>query len=400
MLLTRMLEAQVETAVELLKISPSPMLNGMGAVGTALPSDDEFAIYYNPAQLAYSSTVRSAAAQFFPINVKLTDQSKPAFKASSANIGFRMGGRSMRTPIILGLGYISAELDRGTVVFEDPPGNEIERMLSNDYYDAFSVAIGFSYFITLNAGFTYKRISTQTSYFRFPDLSYERLNDKLGAVDYGFLLIVPILRRYKPGPFREERKMTKYQPYLDLSIGYSKANIGDEVNYSNRLPASPLPRSGRLGYGVSLGVYTKIKQTVIQLGSLDWSVQANDLLVEGSNENFSYQSFIGDISIGRNILQAKGDAKVESHLGYSIELGETLRYSGGYYEGGGMPYSKTSGFAIRTKGLFKLLKQRYTKTWYSFIVDKMDIRYFNSTYYIYNDHKSRFQGISLVLSAF
>jgi hypothetical protein len=139
---------------------------------------------------------------------------------------------------------------------------------------------------------------------------------------------------------------------------------------------------------------------VIQLVGLDWSVQANDLLVEGSNDNFSYQSFIGDISIGRNILQAKGDAKVASHLGYSIELGETLRYSGGYYEGGGMPYSKTSGFAIRTKGLFKLLKQRYTKTWYSFIVDKMDIRYFNSTYYINNNYKSRFQGISLVLSAF
>jgi hypothetical protein len=149
---------------------------------------------------------------------------------------------------------------------------------------------------------------------------------------------------------------------------------------------------------LSFGIDSKLNKTIIQLVSLDWSVQANDLLVKGTNSDYSYQSFIGDISIGRNIIRAQGDEKVESHLGYSIELGETFRYSQGYYEGGQYDHKKTHGFAIRTKGLFKLLRKKYTRSWYSFIVERMDIRYFNSVYYVNNDYKSRFQGISLFLS--
>ena len=51
--------SQGEAAVPFLTVPVSPLLNGMGATGTSLPTDDPFGFLYNPAQLGYTSQVNN-----------------------------------------------------------------------------------------------------------------------------------------------------------------------------------------------------------------------------------------------------------------------------------------------------------------------------------------------------
>ena len=399
--------AQHETAVPILKIPASPFLNGMAAVGTALPTSDEFGFSYNPAQLAYNTRFTPLAAHFYPVNIEISSRNKPTLKGSAFNIGFIIGGRRWKMPINFALGYMSFELDMGEVVYNDTTGNELGRILSNEYYDAFALAMGVKYWVEFYAGLNYKYVTSQPGYVVLPGNKLQNARERFGAWDYGFLVLIPIIgdqnKMRNPG----DQIRPKSHPIVNLSLGYSKSNIGGEVRYSDILPANPLPRSAKLGYGLTAGYDFVIKKALIRLVQFDWSVQANDLLsnitpssIALNGSSIDYQGFLGDINIYRNIISARGDNKVESRLGFSIELGEVLRYSQGYFEGGGLEKRTTRGFAIRTKGIFKLLRRRYTRTWYSFIIDNLDLRYFTSTYHVNKDHKSRFHGISLQLRVF
>jgi hypothetical protein len=400
--------AQQETAVPILNIPASPFLNGMAAVGTALPTSDEFGFSYNPAQLAYTTRITPFAAHFYPVNIEISNHSKPTLKGSAFNLGFMIGGRNRMIPINLALGYMSFELDLGEIVYSDTTGNELDRILSNEYYNAFAIAMGLRYWVEFYAGLNYKYVTSQPGYAILPGNQLVRARERFGAWDYGFLVLIPIIRDREMMRRPGDRIRLKYQPFVNLSFGYSKSNIGKEVTYSDILLPKPLPRTAKLGYGLTIGFDLLIKRALIRLVQVDWSVQANDLLsynTSGSStklniSDIDYQAFLGDINVYRNIISARGDNKVESRLGFSIELGEVFRYSQGYFEGRGWERKTTRGFAIRTKGIFKLLRRKYTRSWYSFIVDNLDIRYFTSTYYVNHDHMSRFHGISLQMNRF
>ena len=62
--------AQGEATMMFLRIPPSPILNGMGGVGTALPINEPFAFHYNPAQLGYNSQTTNWAYQFYPSKIQ------------------------------------------------------------------------------------------------------------------------------------------------------------------------------------------------------------------------------------------------------------------------------------------------------------------------------------------
>jgi hypothetical protein len=395
-----MLYAQQETAIAILNIPPSPFLNGMGAVGAALPSSDEFGFFHNPAQLAYHTRNTPLSAHFHPLDIEISSEAKPMLKGSAFNIGFNVGGRDRRIPINFSLGYMSMELDAGEAIYRDATGNELTRILSSEYYDAFALAMGIRYHVEFYAGINYKTVTSQPGYLVVAENQLFKMREQLGVVDYGFLMRIPIFRIPNRMSPVNEQIMAKYRPFLNASLGYAKSNIGDEVKYNDELPLQPLPRIAKLGYGLSFGFDLQIRRTFIRAVQIDWSVEANDLLVKGSGSNFDYQSVMGDINISRNIFRAQGDTKVQSRLGFSIDVAEFFRYSIGYFEGGGIDKRTTRGFGIRTKGIFKLFRKRYTQNWYSYIVNNLDIRYFYSTYYVNPDHKSSFHGISFQASAF
>jgi len=49
-----------------LNMSPSPLLSGMGQVGTALPNEEAYGFYYNPAHLGQFDQKIHGVFQFYP----------------------------------------------------------------------------------------------------------------------------------------------------------------------------------------------------------------------------------------------------------------------------------------------------------------------------------------------
>jgi len=131
-----------------------------------------------------------------------------------------------------------------------------------------------------------------------------------------------------------------------------------------------------------------------------FSVEANDILVELNDNSYSYQGFLGDINVSKHILKAQGDEKVISRVGYGIELFETIFLGAGSYEGAGFARTNTLGYGIRTKGLFRLFRKKYTKNAFSFILETMDFQYYTSTYSVFPDDEVRFHGIMVSVSGF
>ena len=61
-----LISAQPETAMTHLLLPPSPLLNGMGRAGTALPSDEAYGFFYNPAHLGLVTPNANVVVQFYP----------------------------------------------------------------------------------------------------------------------------------------------------------------------------------------------------------------------------------------------------------------------------------------------------------------------------------------------
>ncbi len=191
------------------------------------------------------------------------------------------------------------------------------------------------------------------------------------------------------------------QPYVDFSVGYSQLNIGDKIYYVDPAQSDPQPRTARLGYGISAGINSKIPNFSGKIIGLTFTVDAEDMLIKyDSNYNVDYQSFIGDIVIGRNILQVKGDNNVISRAGVKIDLVETVGLSFGHFSGKGYDNRKTNGLEIRTKGLFKLVSFLSPNEILSFLSNHFDIRYYKSNYFADSGLNTKYEGIALVFNGF
>jgi len=62
--------AHEQTAVPFIGIHPGPNLNAMAGAFTALPTNDVFGQYFNPAQLGNFGRERNFSFQFYPAKTK------------------------------------------------------------------------------------------------------------------------------------------------------------------------------------------------------------------------------------------------------------------------------------------------------------------------------------------
>ena len=95
---------QGEAAVPFLTIPVSPLLNGMGATGTSIPTDDPFGFLYNPAQLGYISQDNNLSFIFYPSSVDLSSfPSIPVHLSGFAlNLGYNFK-KLMDFPLTIGM---------------------------------------------------------------------------------------------------------------------------------------------------------------------------------------------------------------------------------------------------------------------------------------------------------
>ncbi|MBI5324959.1 MAG: hypothetical protein HZB41_06770 [Ignavibacteriae bacterium] len=218
-----------------------------------------------------------------------------------------------------------------------------------------------------------------------PDKIFFSTNGDADAFDLGILAEVPIIIKMPLGD--------NFNFNLSASAGYTFANWGSDMVYSRDVYdfGEPIARTARLGYGLRTSIDYKYKEAEFKLLQIDWSSEANDLLVKNEvptiyngNDSIytvsqSYKSPIGDINIWDNIVMMKNTSNsVINRHGVKFSLLETADFSFGRY---GLPGSydmlrgSTLGFSIGTKGIMKIMSQEIKNNIIEFISKHISFQY-------------------------
>lgn len=390
--------AQSEVAIPFLLLPLSPSLTAMGATGTSLPTDDPYGFLLNPAQLGYTSQTTNISYIFHPSKVNWLGLDRLKLTGIAFNLGYNFK-YLVGIPVSIGFGFSNPELNFGDFFRTGKVNSKpISTFESKDFYYAYSAGIGVDYFVQLSAGITYKDITSILADYR-GESDTSNIELKTNTLDFGFLLNVPVIKLIDDKLSFNIIEDIPIKPYFNFSTGYSQSNIGNEVYYIDPAQSDPLPRTARLGYGISLGFDFLIDNSPFNFIKFDFSVDAEDILVERDMIGFEYQNGIGDIEIGRNIFQIKGDNKVVAHSGYRIYLMETLAITHGKFSGRGFNLSTTNGIEIRATGLLKMLSKYSSNKVVEFIAKHFDLRYYNTTYSP-NKIDTKMDGIALFISGF
>ena len=166
----------------------------------------------------------------------------------------------------------------GEFVFtgEDGP-NPLETFESKDYYLAFSLGAGIDYGVQFYTGITYKSVTSILAP-RNIGVGTEQGSGEAYAniFDFGLLLNVPIIRLVDDNANLDLFDNVPSIPFFNFSIGYAKLNIGDEIYYIDPAQTDPLPRTARLGCGLSTGIDFKVQDIILRVLSIGFTVDAED----------------------------------------------------------------------------------------------------------------------------
>lgn len=380
----------------------SPSQNAIGYAGTSIPMDDPYSFLLNPAQLGYTSQKTNLSFMFYPSKADLWGFNIASVNGSALNLGYNFND-ILGVPLSIGASFIHQKQD----MFFRYSATEGENK-NLEKYNIYSLGIGYDSFIQLSAGITYKNINSQIPDYLssfYPPPFYEIKTD---ALDFGILLTIPIIKIIDESLVFDFARKISLKPSFKFSIGYSQLNIGDEISFFSPVQSAPLPRTARLGYGVSTGLEIPYDNP-LQIIGLDFTVDANDILLNYEtiytgrlpdltiHKFTGYQSFIGDINIGRNIIQIKGDDKVSVHAGFQAKLFESFIYKVGHNKGAYSGGIETNGYEIRTSGLLKFICELTDNNTLIMLRDHIDIRYYYSRYSLNENLETKINGIALYI---
>ena len=397
------LKAQIQSAIPMLYLNPSPRLNGLGMVGTSLPNDDPFGFYYNPAQLGHFSQTNNLSYQFYPSNVNWLNLNRLTYRNSAVDIGYNFKNELHGLSLSAGFGYIHSKLDYGTFTVIGTSLQTPYAYTTYDEFDAYSLGIGIDYYIQFNIGITYKSINSQLAFLPIMNTSQlKTINAKPTAIDYGFLLTVPVVKLIDHNYKFYILQNIPAVPYFNFSIGYSRLNQGGEVTYVDQNQSDPLPRTARLGYTLSTGLDIKLHNNLFRLFGYDFTVDADNSLVNPYYGvwTLTYKSGIGDINIGRNLFELKSDKNVVVHKGHEFNLFETFSVLIGRFDGNYYYNDESNGIGIKLKGVLTLLKGYMNSESFNFIADHFDLQYYSTKLDFGSGIESKFEGINLVFYNF
>ena len=396
--------AQGEAAIPMLYLNPSPKFNAMGMVGTSIPNNDPFGFYYNPAQLGNFSQNNNFAIQIYPSKVNWLNWNNLSYDNTAFNIGYNFKNLLDGLSFSAGFGFIHSKMDYGTFIMTGPDSPvPIGTFDSYDAFNAYGFGLGVEYnYIKFNIGITYKKIDSKLT--SQPTVNFLANGEATPSVtDYGLLITAPIVKLIDS----KYNLFTYYSinaiPYFNVSIGYARLNQGGEVYYIDPAQADPLPRTARLGYTFSTGFDIHFNNVSIKMIGYDFSVDADDELINrnfNSTPSYSYQSGIGDIQIGRNLIELKSSDKVCVHKGNEFNFFDTFTYMIGRYDGHGYYNQKSSGIGIRAKGILQLLKTTIHTPVYNYLADHFDVQYYSAKLFENTEIQTELNGLGLTFSGF
>jgi len=366
------------TAIPMLGFNPDPKSFGLGLSGVSAATNDPLGFYYNPALLGFSSQTNNLSIQFYPDKIKWDGIDSYNSVNEGLAVGYNFSKLLNGLNLSAGVGFISSRYDYVEVLALE--GSNLRGFgNAEDKYNAFSLGVSLDYFVNLSIGLTIKNIDTQIplSY----DLSRWYAESKLNALDWGLLLNVPISKLAFNSILYKPVDNIAFKPVVNLALGYSRANIGNEVNYS--VYSEPLPLTARLGYTLSLGTDLLLNDHSINCFTWDLIIEAEDILVKRDNlGNPVYQGLLGDIKFGNNLIDWKRTDNVTLRKAQKLNLFETVSFLfGSYYTGDVYEYSdRTTGFVLSTNGIFKILSWNIDANPYiKFILDHFEIQYVNAS---------------------
>jgi len=389
--------SQGEAAVPFLLLQPSPSLAAMGQTGTALPTEDPFGFLWNPAQLGYTSQNNNFSFIFYPSKLEWL----PTFnldlevKGLAFNLGYNLKDL-IDFPLSVGFGYSNVEINFGVFTRTTPSDPEPSTYESKDYYNAYSLGIGIDYYVQLNAGITYKSITSILGDDPAAEPEFRNIKAEPNVFDFGLLINVPVFKLIDEDMFVELEGNMLLKPDFNFSIGYSKSNIGDEVYYIDPDQADPLPRMDRLGYGISIGFDLLGDNFQMEVLNFALTVEADDILINRDTTDWDYQSTLSDLQFVKNLINIEGTEEIVSHIGLKFDLFETVSFSTGHFSGRGfMDVAETGGYELRTKGIFKLWALWAKDPFTDFLRDHIDIRYYNTDYFDADWRETKMTGLAL-----
>ncbi len=392
--------AQREGAIPTLYLNPSPEANGLGWTGVSYADQNALNFYYNPAMLGQFGIKHNFSIQTYPGNLDWLNSGLAKYNNNGLNLGYNFKGLLSDFDLAIGAGYIHSSFNYGQF---SPYYSE-----SKDSYSAFGLGFSLSHVITFSAGLTYKTINSLLGAFlNGEDRSPSFEGD---AIDYGFCISVPVLKLIKNDFAFKLLNSAVIIPVFNYNIGYSRLNIGNEVYYIDKAQSDPLPLTARLGQAFNIGFNYKTDKLFINLLNYNLILEADDYLIDNtlivnySNGDTSsgknHQGMLGDIKIGKHLIQLKGDDKVVVHKGNSLEFIETVTLLFGSFNGRGYNNVKTDGFIISTNGLFKFLNSQVENQTLKFITNHLELKYANSTLFKGMPIETNFSGVAVSLSNF
>lgn len=378
--------AQEEYAVPYLRMTLSPSQSAMALTGASLPTDDPYGFLYNPAQLGFTSKTNNLTFVFYPSKISWINKGLFNADGTALNLGHNFKN-TIGIPLSAGFGFSRRKVDYN-----------LEDFHLYDKFDSYSIGAGFDYYINFYAGITFKSITSEIGYVT-GEGPYS-FKWKGNAIDYGFMLNVPVLKLIDSKFSLNLIKYMSDKPYLNISLGMSTSNIGDNVYYIDKNSSISLPRIVRSGYGISTGLDLFFNSGPLNVIDIAFTVDAEDFLVKEYDwwsEPVEYQNGFGDIDFGKNILQVKGDDKVISRAGFQISLIETLVLRRGHFSSTAYR-GKTNGFELRSKGLFKLLSAYSGNEVINYIAEHFDLRYYSAYYFAVEETETSIDGLAIVFS--
>jgi len=388
-----------QTVMSTMYLQPSPLFIGAGNIGTASPMQDATGFYYNPAQLGYFSRENNLSISYMPQKTEWLKNILPNLSTLSFGLsaGYNFKRNNNDLPLSIGVGYLHNKFSFGEYVRTGPDGPDpIGTYESYDKFDCFSLGVGYGELVKFNFGISIK--SYKASPAESPIIEEVNLNGIDGtAFDFGLMIVTPLSEMFFPNQKINLEGGSFLKPNVDFVLGYSLLNVGKEVVYADPAQKDPLPRTARLGYSFNFSLDLHSSKSTFDLFDYSFSVEADDRLIKWSDDgsNFKYQNILGDIKIGKNLIELRGDDYTTVHRGHILRFFETVIFTSGRFHGGGYNHRKTDGLGVSSEGLIKLYSLLADDPNVDYVADHFVLEYYDTNIFTDSEAESNFKGLIL-----
>jgi hypothetical protein len=404
-------------AQAVLTVSPSPPKTAMGGLGVAVPTTDAHGFFYNPAHLGPFGREANLAVRAYPTSANWLSTGDLSTRSTALSAGYDFSPQ-LGVPLSAGVGYARSSFDLGTHERRNAQNEVVGTVELSDRTDAFSVGVGFGQLVNGSAGATLKRFQIGREVVS-GDIPAVSSLPSANLLDVGALVSVPLVGRGPTVTGLDGALDERLALGAEAALGYAALNIGDELQYGER-PADPLPRTARLGYGLTASLDYALGGTDrrVRLAEIGVSVEAEDDLrdcyVGGSRpcDRDGYQGPLGDIAPLDHVVAMHSSKQVTRRRGVRFDLAETLQIRRGGFrrqypslgEGGAEVQTRvqeaTRGWGVRTEGTLTLLAVRTETPAFDVLAEHADLRYFHATNFAGSDRETTFHSLSLVVRGF